>query len=82
MDMSLKELVTEMERKYGVPISLQGPGLDTLHFTGSFQNETVLQALDALRLTAEKSTVDFSYRMEGNKVVIYNLSNGHSTQPK
>jgi ferric-dicitrate binding protein FerR (iron transport regulator) len=82
MDMSLKELVTEMERKYGVPISLQGPGLDTLHFTGSFQNETVLQALDALRLTAEESTVDFSYRMEGNKVVIYNLSNGHSTQPK
>ncbi len=82
MDMSFKDLITEMERKYGIPVSLEGPGLDTLHFTGSFQNETVLEALDALRLTAEKSTVDFNYRKEGNKVVIYNISHGHSIQPK
>jgi ferric-dicitrate binding protein FerR (iron transport regulator) len=81
-DMSFKDLVTEMERKYGIPVLLLGSGLDTLHFTGSFQNETVLQALDALRLTAEKSTTDFTYRMEGNKVLIYNISNRHSIQPK
>jgi ferric-dicitrate binding protein FerR (iron transport regulator) len=80
-DISFKQLAIEMERKYGVSISLMDEGLDTLHFTGSFQNESVLKALDALRLTSEKSP-DFTYRMEGDKVLVYNLSNDHSIQRK
>jgi transmembrane sensor len=82
-DMSFHELLKSMERKYGVSFRIADAALDTIHFTGSFQNETVTQALDALRLTAEKSTTDFSYEMQGNQVFIYNNATGdHSTQPK
>jgi transmembrane sensor len=82
-DMSFNELLKNMERKYGLSFSLTDPGLDTIHFTGSFQNETILQALDALRLTAVKSTADFTYEMQGNQVFIYNNKTSvHSIQPK
>jgi transmembrane sensor len=79
-DMSFKELLMVMERKYGVTFKLADAGLDTIHFTGSFQNETVSQALDALRLTAEKSTTDFTFQIDGNQVTIYNNSGVHSNQ--
>jgi transmembrane sensor len=75
-DMSLHDLLKSMERKYGVTFQLNDVTLDTVHFTGSFQNETVTQALDALRLTAEKSTTDFTYEVRGNQVFIYNNTTG------
>ena len=82
-DMSFHELLKNMERKYGVSFRLADASLDTIHFTGSFENETVTQALDALRLTAEKSTTDFTYEMQGNQVIIYNKTTGDQTiQPK
>jgi transmembrane sensor len=82
-DMSFHELLKSMERKYGVSFQVADAALDTIHFTGSFQNETVTQALDALRLTAEKSTTDFTYELQGNQVFIYNHATGdHSTLPK
>src|ERR1700712_295708 len=52
-DMSFHELLKNLERKYGVSFQVSDASLDTIHFTGSFQNETVSQALDALKLTAE-----------------------------
>jgi ferric-dicitrate binding protein FerR (iron transport regulator) len=82
-DMSFHDLLQNMERKYGVSFKVADAALDTIHFTGSFQNETVSQALDALRLTAEQSTTDFKYEIRGNQVFIYNTTTGvHSTQPK
>jgi hypothetical protein len=82
-DMSFHDLLQNMERKYGVSFKVSNAALDTIHFTGSFQNETVSQALDALRLTAQQSTTDFSYEIKGNQVFIYNNTTGaHSTQPK
>ena len=82
-DMSFHDLLQNMERKYGVSFKVADAALDTIHFTGSFQNETVSQALDALRLTAEQSTTDFKYEIKGNQVFIYNTTTGvHSTQPK
>lgn len=82
-DISFHELMQRMERKYGLSFQLIDISLDTIHFTGSFQNETVTQALDALRLTAEQSTTDFTYEMQGNKVFIYKNATGiHSNQPK
>ena len=82
-DISFHDLLKTMERKYGVSFQLSDASMDTIHFTGSFQNETVTQALEALRLTAEKSTEDFSYEMQGNQVFIYNKSSGvHSIQAK
>lgn len=82
-DMSFQDLLHNMERKYGVSFKMTDSILDTIHFTGSFQNETVSQALDALRLTAEQSTADFTYEIKGNQVFIYNNTTGvHSIQPK
>jgi ferric-dicitrate binding protein FerR (iron transport regulator) len=40
-DMSLHDLLQNMERKYGVSFKMSDAALDTIHFTGSFQNETV-----------------------------------------
>ena len=82
-DMSFHDLLQNMERKYGVTFKVADSALNMIHFTGSFQNETVSQALDALRLTAEQSTADFTYEISGNQVFIYNNStDAHSTQPK
>jgi transmembrane sensor len=82
-DMSFQELLKNMERKYGVSFHVADSSLDTIHFTGSFKDETVTQALDALRLTAEKSTEDFVYEIKGNQVFIYNSIKGvQSIQPK
>lgn len=82
-DMSFEDLLKNMERKYGVSFHVADSSLDTIHFTGSFKDETVTQALDALRLTAEKSTADFIYEIKGNQVFIYNSIKGvHSNQPK
>jgi ferric-dicitrate binding protein FerR (iron transport regulator) len=81
-DMSFRDLLQNMERKYGVSFKVADAALDTIHFTGSFQNETISQALDALRLTAEQSTTDFKYDIKGNQVFIYNTTGVNSTQPK
>ena len=82
-DMSFEDLLKNMERKYGVSFHVADSSLDTIHFTGSFKDETVTQALDALRLTAEKSTTDFIYEVKGNQVFIYNSIKGiQSIQPK
>jgi transmembrane sensor len=75
-DMSFQELLKNMERKYGVSFHVADSSLDTIHFTGSFKDETVTQALDALRLTAEKSIADFIYEVKGNQVFIYNSIKG------
>ncbi|MDP9041291.1 MAG: FecR family protein [Bacteroidota bacterium] len=80
-DMSFHELLKNMERKYGVSFHIADAVPDTIHFTGSFQNETVAQALEALRLTAEKSTANFSYEIQGNQVFINNgTTDVHSIQ--
>ncbi len=82
-DMSFQELLNNMERKYGVTFQLEDSSLASIHFTGSFKDETVTQALDALRLTAEKSIADFKYEIKGNLVFIYNSTQSvQSIQPK
>ena len=82
-DMSFQDLLDNMERKYGVSFQLEDSSLAAIHFTGSFKDETVTQALDALRLTAEKSIADFRYEIKGNQVFIYNITQSvQSIQPK
>jgi transmembrane sensor len=82
-DMSFQDLLDNMERKYGVTFQLKDSSLAAIHFTGSFKDETVTQALDALRLTAEKSIADFRYDIKGNQVLIYNITQSvQSIQPK
>ena len=60
------ELAKEMERWYGVTINFAKPELQALQFTGSFRQETIQQALDALTLTAA-----FNYTISGTQINIY-----------
>ena len=65
-DEPFDELARQMERWYGVSIRFARPELGQLQFTGSFQQETIKQALDALKLTAT-----FNYNLSGNQISIY-----------
>jgi|SRR6185312_14457032 len=65
-DEPFDELARQMERWYGVSIRFARPELEQLQFTGSFQQETIRQALDALKLTAT-----FNYNLSGNQITIY-----------
>jgi ferric-dicitrate binding protein FerR (iron transport regulator) len=67
-DQSFRDLAQDMQRWYAVSIRFDDPQLDTLHFTGIFENETVQQALDALKLT--KAASDFNYTMQGSTITI------------
>jgi transmembrane sensor len=60
------ELAKQMERWYGVTINFAKPELQTMQFTGSFRQETIQQALDALTLTAA-----FNYTISGTQINIY-----------
>jgi len=50
----LQSVTRKMERWYGVPIVIDNNDLRTLPFTGLFQNETIDEALYALRLSEKK----------------------------
>ncbi len=65
-DEEFSELAGSMERWYGVSIHFANSGLQEWRFTGTFQHETIQQALDALKLTA-----NFYYKIDGEQVTIY-----------
>lgn len=58
-------LVLRLEQRYNVRIILTDPGLQDLLFTGSFENESVEEALQALR-----SSAPFDYLMENDTIRI------------
>jgi ferric-dicitrate binding protein FerR (iron transport regulator) len=64
-DESFEELSKKMERWYNVEISFKTPSLKHLHLTGSFKNENLQQALQALQYIEK-----FSYEINNNKVYI------------
>lgn len=64
-DESFTELATRMERWYGIEIGFADRSLETLRFTGTFENESISQALKALQITA-----GFSFRFTDNKTII------------
>jgi transmembrane sensor len=64
------DLARQMERWYGVTIQFAVPSLADLQFTGSFKEETIGQALDALKYTAK-----FNYQIEGNLITINKWEN-------
>lgn len=65
-DEAFSELAKQMERWYGVTIRFDNPSQQEWRFTGIFQNETIQQALDALKLTA-----NFNYNIEGTEITIH-----------
>lgn len=65
-DMRFDELAPQLERWYGVKIVFADESLRRIQFRGSFVNETVTQALDALKLNG-----DFNYKTTNNEIEIY-----------
>lgn len=69
-DEEFGDLARQMERWYGVSIRFEDAHLQELRFTGSFDKETIRQALDALKLTDQRPR--FDYTIEGEQVTIHN----------
>ena len=65
-DESFDELAVRMERWYNVNINISDPRLKEKRFSGIFENETIEQALEALKIT-----VPYKYELEGNKIIIH-----------
>jgi transmembrane sensor len=61
------ELAAKMERWYSVQIKFSNERVKQYRFKGVFENESVQEALDALKLTAK-----FEYRISGNEIEIDN----------
>jgi len=64
-DESFLEIAEKMERWYNVEIVFKDVKKQTEHFSGSFTNETVQQALYGLSVTTP-----FHYTIQGNKITI------------
>jgi len=64
-DEAFDGLALKLERWYGVTIRFADPRLQTLRFTGTFREETITEALDALKLTAH-----FDYTINDNQITI------------
>lgn len=54
-DESFDELAVKLERWYDVKIHFVDSGIRNYKFTGSFNKETVNQAMEALKLSSQKS---------------------------
>lgn len=64
-DESFGELAVKMERWYGVSIQFKDRSLQQIRLTGTFEKETVYEALRALMITAP-----FHFRIENNIIII------------
>jgi transmembrane sensor len=62
---SFENVAAKMERWYNVQFEFSDAQKKQLRFTGTFENETIQQALDYMTITAP-----FRYSMKGNKVII------------
>ena len=60
------ELALRLERWYNVHITFKQSSLKQYRFKGTFENETIEQALEALKLT-----VPFEYTINNNEIEIY-----------
>lgn len=65
-DESFAEIALSMERWYAAEIIIEDSVLADVRFTGSFENETIEQALEALKLSTP-----FQYDKKGNKIIIH-----------
>jgi ferric-dicitrate binding protein FerR (iron transport regulator) len=61
----MQKLTTKLERWYDVNIFIQDEELLDLHFTGTFADESIEQALEALKLASS-----FKYKIDKNQIII------------
>jgi transmembrane sensor len=64
-DKVFTQLALEMERWYNVKIYFKSAGATQFYFSATFTNETITEALEALKFTQ-----DFSYTITGDVVII------------
>ena len=65
-DIPFSELALQLERWYGVQINFKDEKVKNIVFRGSFVNETITQALEALKLNG-----DFDYTLNNNEIEIF-----------
>ncbi|MCK9413811.1 MAG: DUF4974 domain-containing protein [Prolixibacteraceae bacterium] len=65
INMSLKDLMAMLERKYGVDIQIVDKDILEYHYDGIIKNETILEVLDIL-----KHTLPIEYKIVGQNIVI------------
>ncbi len=65
INMNLKELITLLERKYGVDIEVTDPTILKYHYDGTFKDETIIDVLEML-----KQTLPITYIIDEQKVKI------------
>lgn len=65
INMNLGELITLLERKYGVGITVQDPRLLNHHYDGTIKNETIMEVLEILQ-----ATLPINYIIKDQKVII------------
>jgi ferric-dicitrate binding protein FerR (iron transport regulator) len=58
----LDEVMGKIEKWYGVTARLDNKAIETLHFTGSYQNESLTKVMDAIEL----ANPEVHYRLENN----------------
>lgn len=65
-DEAFEDLVVQMQRWYNINIEIRDESLKNKRLSGTFESETVTQALDAL-----KFSLPFKYDQEGNNIFIH-----------
>ncbi len=60
-------LIIRMQRWYGIKIEIKNDSLKNINFTGTLKNETIEQALDALKMS---QTFQYSMDIENNIIYI------------
>ncbi|MDB4903660.1 MAG: fec operon regulator FecR [Mucilaginibacter sp.] len=65
-DEAFNEIANQMERWYGVKVKFKNENVKDYHFTGVFENESIMQALDALKMIES-----FNYKYKDETVYIY-----------
>ncbi|WP_121810456.1 FecR family protein [Mucilaginibacter kameinonensis] len=65
-DESFADLAARMERWYGVEIKFKNDDLKKYRFNGTYEKESITEALDALRRTE-----DFHYKIKKSTIFIY-----------
>ncbi len=74
---SFESLAVRMERWYNVRIEITGDKLKQYRFTGTFEKETIEQALKALQITTK-----FEYSIDHNKITIKYNNRMHNIPAK
>lgn len=65
-DEAFEEVAKKMERWYDVKFEFRNSKLEEIRMNGSFINETLPQAMEALKYTNR-----FRYEIEGKKIIVY-----------